>query len=121
MFIISLLCIQGSYCFAEQNSFSITPTYNWGRGLNIAEANLNLGGYVNVTFEHFESKQDAAALDDLSLFVSWSPHAQIRFFSELEMENLVSTHGISDFYDSFSLERLYVDFLVSDSFSIRFG
>ncbi|NOQ76638.1 MAG: hypothetical protein GQ475_02365 [Methylococcaceae bacterium] len=118
---ISLLSIASSYCVADEINTSITPTYHWGRGLTIPSANLTLGGYVNVTYEHFESESDVAALDDLSLFISWSPHAQIRFFAELEMERLISTQGITDFSDSFSLERLYVDFLFTDSISIRFG
>ena len=120
-FFISLLSITSSYCFADEMNTSITPTYHWGRGLTIPSADLTLGGYVNVTYEHFESESDVVALDDLSLFISWTPHAQIRFFAELEMESLISTHGVADFSESFSLERLYVDFLITDSFSTRFG
>ena len=120
-FSISLLNIAMSFCFADEMNTSITSTYHWGRGLTIPSADLTLGGYVNVSYEHFESKSDAASLDDLSLFISWSPHAQIRFFTELEMESLISTHGVADFSDSFSLERLYVDFLFTDSLSARFG
>ncbi len=113
--------ISGSHCVADDINNSIPPSYNWGRGLNISSANLILGGYVNLIFNHFESKQDVAALNDLSLFISWSPHARIRFFSELEMENLVTNHGVAGFDKSFSFERLYVDFLVTDSFSVRLG
>ena len=120
-FFFSLLSIASSYCFADEINTSITPTYHWGRGLTIPEADLTLGGYFNLTFEHFETESDVASLDDLSLFISWSPHAQIRFFAELEMESLISTHGVADFSDSFSLERLYVDFLLTDTFSARFG
>ncbi len=120
-FFIPLLNIATSICFADETNTSITPTYHWGRGLTIPSADLTLGGYINVSYEHFESKSDTASLDDLSLFISWSPHAQIRFFAELEMESLISTHGVADFSDSFSLERLYVDFLFTDTFSARFG
>jgi hypothetical protein len=119
--IIALLSFSASFSYADPIDHSITPTYRWGRGLNIPSANLNLGGYINVTFEHFESKQDVVALDDLSLFISWSPFDQIRFFTELEMESLISTDGITDFSNSFSIERLYIDFLFTDSFSVRVG
>jgi hypothetical protein len=118
---ISLLSITSSFCVADDMNTSIAPSYHWGRGLCIPSANLTLGGYVNATYKHLESESDIAALNDLSLFISWSPHAQFRFFAELEMESLISTHGIADFSDSFSLERLYVDFLFTDSVSIRFG
>jgi hypothetical protein len=60
-------------------------------------------------------------LDDISFFISWSPTARIHIFSELEMENLISSQGIASFSESFSLERLYVDFLITDSFTLRLG
>lgn len=116
-----LLSISISFCIANEVNNIPMATYSWGRGLTIPFANLNLGGYINIDFEHFESKQDVAAIDDLSLFISWSPHAQIYFFSEIEMESLISTNGIANFTESFSIERLYIDYLVTDSFSIRFG
>ena len=121
VFIALLLGLASPYCFADSINTRISPTFHWGRGLTIAPANLNLGGYANLNYEHFDTQSDKASLDDLSIFFSWSPHAQIRFFTELEMESLISTHGIADFYDSFSLERLYVDFLFTGSFSARFG
>ncbi len=106
--------------FADDND--TTYTYRWGRGLNIPAFNLNLGGYSGISFEHTESDPEAVILDDISFFVSWSPHARIRFFSEFEMENFISSNdGVANFWESFNLERLYVDFLVSDSFSIRLG
>lgn len=97
------------------------PEYHWGRGLDIPLANLNLGGYSNIEYVDYDSDEDALTLDDLSLFVSWIPHAQIRFFSELEMEGWLSNRGVTGFTRSFSLERLYVDYLVNESFSLRFG
>jgi len=118
---ISLLNSVNSNCVADEINSSITPIYQWGRGINIPSANLNIGGYFNMTFEHFESEQDIAALDELSLFISWSPLSQLHFFAEFEMESSISTHGIADFSESFSIERLYVDFLATDSLSFRFG
>ncbi len=82
---------------------------------------LTLGGYSGISFEDYESGSNNVSLDDISLFISWSPTARIRFFSELEMENLISSQGISSFSESFSLERLYVDFLVTHSFTLRLG
>ena len=119
--IFSLLNIIFSYSFADEINHSIKPAYHWGRGLKVPSADLNLGGYINIAYEQHESKQDIIELDDLSLFISWSPHSQVRFFAELEMESLISTDGIANFSESFSLERLYVDFLATESFSIRFG
>ena len=83
--------------------------------------NLTLGGYSGISFEHHESDSNVVSLDDLSLFISWSPTDHIHVFSELEMENLISSQGIASFSESFSLERLYVDFLITDSFTLRLG
>lgn len=119
--IFLIACILAFSIHAQSIPPKIEPSYHWGRGLDIPWANLNLGGYVSVEYKDLESGQDELILDDLSLFVSWRPHAKIRFFSELEMEGWLSNHGVTGFSRSFSLERLYLDYLYNDSLSFRFG
>ncbi|MDQ7091289.1 MAG: hypothetical protein Q9M50_11770 [Methylococcales bacterium] len=96
-------------------------SYQWERGLTFMSANLTLGGYSGVSFKLNESGTGTVTLDDISLFISWSPYARIRFFSEIEMENLVSNRAIASFSESLSIERLYVDFLISDRLTLRLG
>lgn len=119
--ILFIACIWAFSIHAQTIPPKIEPAYHWGRGLDIPWANLNLGGYVNVEYNDFESDRDELVLDDLSLFINWRPHAKLRFFSELEMEGWLSNHGVTGFSRSFSLERLYMDYLYDDSLSFRFG
>lgn len=95
--------------------------YHWGRGLTIPSANLNIGGYTKVSYKRPENRLDKLALEDLSLFITWSPHDRLRFFAEIELHNWLATHEDNEFSESLSIERLFVDYLISDSTSVRFG
>jgi hypothetical protein len=113
LFFCSTLC---SYTFATD----LSPNYHWGRGLGFPAAQLNLGGYLNASFEHIDS-QNIATLDDFSLFVSWSPTARLHFFSELEIEDWLSTAYPQNFNNAFRIERLYLDYLATENTTVRLG
>jgi hypothetical protein len=96
--------------------------YHWGRGLSLPAANLTIGGYFKGAYEGPENQRDAVALDDLSLFITWTPHARLRFFTEIEPHDwLNSRDGVRSFTDALNIERLFVDFLITDTSSIRLG
>jgi phosphate-selective porin len=107
--------------FAEPQSTNQEINYHWGRGLSVPQGNLNLGGYFNGSFKHLQSKKNSASLDDISLFISWSPHARLRFFSEIELEEWLSTDTGIHLGDALRVERLYVDFLATESLTLRLG
>jgi hypothetical protein len=116
-----LLVSQFGDCLAETQGDSIAPSYHWGRGINIPQANLNLGGYLNAVGESFNSRKSVGSLDDLSLFITWSPFGRVQFFSELELEDYISTNGLANIGKSFKIERLYADVFISESITARFG
>ncbi len=97
--------------------------YHWGRGLSLPDRHLLVGGYFNFTYENLRNGTDHANLDDLSLFLTWTPHPRIRLFSELEMEDLVTLR--KDNIDSnrrfFSVERLYLDYFAGENWRLRLG
>ncbi|HEB77305.1 MAG TPA: hypothetical protein ENI90_02115 [Methylothermaceae bacterium] len=97
--------------------------YHWGRGLSLPDQKLLVGGYFNFTYENLRSGIDHASLDDLSLFLTWTPHPRVRLFSELEMEDLVTIR--KDDIDSdrhfFSVERLYLDYFAGQNWRLRLG
>jgi len=110
-----------SYVCADTGSYSIASAYHWGRGLDLPGGVFNIGGYFNSTFQHIESQKDTASLDDLSLFISASPTDRLRFFSELELQELISTEGGTHFNAALNVERLYIDFLATETASLRLG
>jgi hypothetical protein len=95
--------------------------YKWGRGINIPSANLRVGGYTNIIYENFDQNPDFAAIDDLSLFITWNPTAKLHFFSELEFEDAITSDKVEFSRNTFLVERLYLDFLFNESFKFRFG
>ncbi len=96
-------------------------SYHWGRGLLIPQADLNLGGYLHSAFSDLEHRSPHFGLDDLSFFISWSPFSQLHFFSEIELEDWMSTTGVQGINQALTLERYYFDFLASESLSLRVG
>lgn len=116
-----LLSTQLTVCFADNKADSIAPSYHLGRGISIPQANLTIGGYLNTTFDRFESQKAQGTLDDLSLFITWSPFDRVQFFSELEFEDLISTNGVENVGTSFKIERLYADVFVTESLTARVG
>jgi hypothetical protein len=96
--------------------------YHWGRGISFLAADLNIGGYFKGSYSRPENLPEALSLEDLSLFVTWTPHARLRFFTEVEQHNWINNDdGVKPFRDALNIERLYVDFLVDESSTVRFG
>jgi hypothetical protein len=98
--------------------------YTPGRGLGVGDTGLTLGGYSNLMLVRDEGKAARFSLEDLSLFVIWEPVARLRFFSELEWANAFDfdDHGRAESdEESATVERLYLDFGVSDAINLRTG
>jgi len=121
----ALLFYLGSGCFsyspADTPGDSMPPSYQWGRGFSWPAANLNLGGYFNASYQQPESLKNKTTLDELSLFITWSPHQRVRFFSEVEVDDWLSTEGIDTLNNAIRAERLYVDLLATESTTLRVG
>lgn len=115
----------GVVCSATENdndSASLMPYYSWGRGITFPVADLTLGGYINSSFAQEHKLKSYGAIDDLSLFITWSPHERVRFFSEIELEEWLSSYGVIDnIYDAFRVERLYTDLLITETLNLRLG
>jgi len=111
---------QSMWCCSWADT-SIPPSYHWGRGISWPDADFNLGGYINVSYQHPEKKANQLKLDELSLFLTWSPHQRVRFFSEVEVDDWLSTQYSDSFAHALRAERLYVDLLATEATTVRFG
>ena len=110
-----------TYTFADNTEFHFPLSYQWGRGLSWPAANVNLGGYFNASYQQPEFIQNKTALDELGFFFTWSPHQRIRFFSEIDLNDWLSTTGIDKIEHVVRAERLYVDLLATESTTLRLG
>ena len=114
------VCLAMSFCSVSYAD-SVTPNYQWGRGINLFSGQLNIGGYANSSYTQLSGQKNSLTLEDLSLFISASLSDSIRFFSEIELEDALSTKHTSNFNASLRVERLYLDYLATDEVTVRVG
>ncbi|WP_347989857.1 hypothetical protein [Methylomonas sp. AM2-LC] len=98
--------------------------YQLGRGYALGDSGLSLGGYSSSHVEGLGKNPASFTLSSLSLFVSWDSGSKLRFFSETEAENILQVGGsqvLNGDSVNVHMERLYFDYLVADSLSLRVG
>ncbi len=94
-----------------------------GRGLSISNTGLNLGGYASTKYENLRDDPGRYALT-VSPFISWDLLGRVRFFTELELEDIAIVEAgrrLRSRGDPLEIERLYADFFVSDALALRAG
>lgn len=85
---------------------------------------FKLGGYSSAGFNIHPGGDADAALNEISLIVSWEGDSRLRFFSELELEQPLTWQdggSITSKYAYFDLERFYFDFNLSEKLNLRAG
>ncbi len=99
-------------------------TYRLGSGYPIKETGLRIGGYANVQTSLPRAGSWYSGISDLSLFLTWDNDSRLRFFSELEAGDILNA-GKRPSPESpsahFEFERLYFDYLVNNSLTVRLG
>ncbi len=122
-----LLCLVTATCEAAVDESPLSDVnYRFGDGFQIPGTGINLGGYATASYEDPPEAPQRLAIDNLSLFIWWEGDNRWKFFSELEYENALYSRS-SDRTDMrqengyLSLERLYVDYALTDATEIRAG
>ena len=85
---------------------------------------FRLGGYANAGINIHPGGRAEAALDEVSLILSWEGNSRFRFFSELEIDRPVSWQegdGFSEEDFQLDVERLYADYNLSEKLNLRAG
>ncbi len=85
---------------------------------------FKLGGYSSAGITFPSDGKTEAALNEISLILSWNNDGRLSFFSELELENPIRWNEDEQFYhkDSyFDLERFYFDYNLSEKVNVRAG
>lgn len=92
-------------------------TPNWTDGFTV-------GGYASAGLSLERNDEAQAALNEVSLLVTWNGDSRWGFFGELELENPLSWDDDQQFHSKDShvdLERLYLDYNVSEKVNVRAG
>jgi hypothetical protein len=99
-------------------------TYKLGSGYPIGETGIRLGGYANSELKVPRSGNWNLEASDLSLFISWNNGSRLRFFSELEVGDVLRVgekQGSVTKNATFEFERLYLDTLITNNLTVRVG
>ncbi|HWP66854.1 MAG TPA: hypothetical protein VNO26_13160 [Candidatus Limnocylindria bacterium] len=99
-------------------------SYTPGRGLQVGDTGLTLGGYTDLVATRNEGEDAQFTLQDLSFLILLRLTERLHVFSELEIEDVleVAADGhVGNPDDRFTVERLYLDYNGADAFSVRGG
>jgi hypothetical protein len=120
--VVLCLMLTGFQARADENLFS-DINYRLGEGLRVADTGFSLGGYATASYENLDHTPSRVALDNLSLFVWWQGEGRWKFFSEFDYENVWASNSFGQAGEDryLALERLYLDYAVSDTTTLRAG
>jgi hypothetical protein len=85
---------------------------------------FNLGGYASAGLTLQRDQEAEAALNEVSLLLTWRGDSRWSFFSELELEHPITWNDEQKFHSKEShidLERLYLDYNLSEKVNFRAG
>lgn len=85
---------------------------------------LKVGGFSSAAITLHRDAEAEAAINELSLLISWSNLSRLSFFSELEIERPLAWNDNQRYgrkESKFDLERLYFDYNLSEKVNFRFG
>ena len=87
-------------------------------------SSFKLGGYSSAGITAPRKGNTELSLNEISLMLSWENDGRLKFFSELELERPLSWNENKKFDSTngyFDLERLYLDYNLSEKVNIRGG
>lgn len=85
---------------------------------------FRIGGYTSAGITLPRDETASAAINEISLIVTWENESRFKFFSELELEYPLSWNENKSFHTKESyldLERLYLDYNFSEKINFRAG
>ncbi len=85
---------------------------------------FRLGGYSSAGITLHRDENAEAAINEVSLLLTWNGDSRWSFFSELELERPLSWNDDRKFHSKEShldLERLYLDYNISEAMNLRLG
>lgn len=86
--------------------------------------NFNLGGYASAGIQLQRDQQAEAAINEVSLLLTWANESRLSFFGELEIQRPLSRNDDSKFTHKeghLDLQRLYFDYNLSEKLNFRAG
>jgi len=91
---------------------------------NANQENWKFGGYTSVGVVIPRNDTAEVALNEISLILSWENDSRFKFFGEFEIEHPLiwnDSHGLTTRDAYVDLERLYLDYNLSEKLNLRAG
>lgn len=85
---------------------------------------FKLGGYSSLNASIPQDGSSELRVDDVSLMLRWDNDGRLKFFGELELERPIALNEDKRFNNKnffFDLERLYLDYNLSEKVNVRTG
>ncbi len=86
--------------------------------------NFKLGGYSSAGITLHRDQETEAAINEISLILTWQNDSRLNFFGELELERPLAWNDSEKFShreNHLDLERLYFDYNLSEKVNFRAG
>lgn len=112
--IISIL-----FFFLCSSLYAKQPDYELGRGLQIGQFPLYLGGYFSVEYENTNANEELLKLDELALMF-YGEQDHLSYMLELEAEDIYSSSGYNN-SSTIHLERLYLNYGFNENYELKLG
>lgn len=96
----------------------------WAEDTNNFVDGFTLGGYSSLNLEIPRNKSAEAKINEISLILRWENESRFKFFGEFELEYPLrwsSEHELTSRDAYFDLERLYLDYNLSEKLNLRAG
>lgn len=99
------------------------PSYELGQGYRLGDSGFTLGGYSSLQFQDLQNDKPRGSLSHLSMFVWWEGESRLKFFSEIDNQDMLAADEQSHDGDMhfLSIERLYFEYAFNDALTLRAG
>ena len=115
--LILSLCL-GTALYAQDTEYEL------GRGFQIGNLPLYLGGYFSVNYEHAYGKVRTLELDELAI-MAYGEYNQFSYMLELEAENVynevIGDEASEKIQEDFHIERLYLNYDFNENYALKLG
>jgi len=115
--LILFLCLS-SFLYSEDTKYEL------GRGLQLGDLPLYIGGYFSVDYEHAYGKIRTLELDELAI-MAYGEYNQFSYMLELEAEDVYSEvigdEASEKVQEDFHIERLYLNYDFNENYALKLG
>jgi hypothetical protein len=112
------------FLFLCTSLYSEASKYELGRGIQVGDLPLYIGGYFSLEYKHAHGKNRSLKLDEFAV-MAYGEYNQFSYMIELEAEDVYSevfgNEESEEVNDDFHIERLYLNYDFNENYSLKAG